>query len=152
MKIVLILISILAIGGLILGGCAHRYKDPEKRAEYFSNKISKKLELNAEQKTKLDAVTREFLAARKEMKSKKEKSRETLRNVLNQPRFDQDKVMSVYKDHVNDMNSHAPRIVAAVGGFWDSLTPEQQAKAREKMEKHFKRHNRWGHGRRHCSG
>lgn len=147
MKIALILISILAIGGLVLGGCAHRYKDPEKRAEYFSNKISKKLELSAEQKTKLDAVTREFLATRKEMKNKKEVTRKTLGDLLNQPKLDQDKVMSVYKDHVNSMNTHAPRIVAALGGFWDSLTPEQQTKIREKMEKHFKHRGRWGHGR-----
>ncbi len=149
MKIILVLISILAIGGLILGGCAHRYKDPEKRAEHFSNKISKKLELNAEQKTRLDAVTREFLTARKEMKGKKEASRKTLRDMLNQPKLDQDKVMSIYKDHVNDMNTHAPRVVAALGDFWDSLTPEQQTKAREKMEKHFERHGRWGHKHGH---
>jgi Spy/CpxP family protein refolding chaperone len=149
MKIILVLISILAIGGLILGGCAHRYKDPEKRAEHFSNKISKKLELNAEQKVKLDAVTRAFLTTRTEMKGKKEDTRNTLRDVLSQTKFDQDKVMSVYKNHVNDMNTHAPRIVAALGGFWDSLTPEQQAKAREKMEKHFERHGRWGHKHGH---
>lgn len=149
MKIILVLISILAVAGLILGGCAHRYKDPEKRAEYFSNKISKKLELNADQKIKLDAVTAEFMTARKEMKGKKDATRNTLREVLNQPKFDQGKVMSIYKDHVSDMNDHAPKIVAAVGDFWDSLTPEQQAKAREKMEKHFERHGRWGHKHGH---
>lgn len=149
MKIALVIISILAIVGLIVGGCAHRYKDPEKRAEYFSNKISKKLDLNADQKTKLDAVTKEFMAARTEMKGKKDATRSTLREVLNQPKFDQGKVMSVYKGHVSDMDTHAPRIIAAVGDFWDSLTPEQQAKAREKMEKHFERHGRWGHKHGH---
>lgn len=149
MKIILVLISILAIGGLILSGCVHRYKDPEKRAEYFSNKISKKLALNADQKTKLDTVTREFMTARKEMKGKKEDTRKIMRDLLNQPKLDQDKIMSVYKDHVSDMNTHAPRIVTALGGFWDSLTPEQQIKAREKMEKHFKHHGRWGHKHGH---
>lgn len=149
MKTVLILISVLAIGGLILGGCANRYKDPDKRAEYFSNKISKKLELDAGQKTRLDAVIAELQSARKVMKGKKQESRETLRTLLNQPKLDQGKVMTLYQDHVKDMNTHAPRIIATLGNFWDSLTPQQQAKAREKMEKHFARHDRWGHKQGH---
>lgn len=149
MKIALILISILAIGALVIGGCAHRYKTPEQRADYFMQKITKKLDLNDEQKARLDIIKDEMLAVRKEMQSKREESRDTVRDLLNAPRLDQDTAVAIVNGHVKDISVQAPRIIAALGGFWDSLNPEQQAMVREKMEKHFEGHGRWGHGSRH---
>ncbi len=149
MKIALILISILALGALVIGGCAHRYKTPEQRADYFMQKITKKLDLNDEQKAKLNTIKDEMLVVRKEMQSKREEARNTVRDLLNAPRLDQDKALSVVNSHLKDINAQAPRVIAALGGFWDSLNPEQQAKVREKMKKHFEYHGHWGHGSRH---
>ncbi len=149
MKTVTIVISALAVGGLVLGGlsaCSQRFKTPEGRADHIVKKITKKLELNETQVAKLDVLKNEILTVRKEMKGKKENTHKSLREILGQPKLDQTRVMSIFNGHVKDINKQAPRVVAALGGFWDSLTPEQQTKIREKMEKHMSRHGRWGHG------
>lgn len=146
MKIALVLISILAIGALVIGGCVHRYKTPEKRAEHITQKITKKLDLNDEQIANLDLIKNEILAVRKELQTKREESRDTISDLLNAPKLDQDKAMTVVNEHVNGISSQAPRVIAALAGFWDSLDPEQQAKVREKMDKHFERQGHWSHG------
>jgi Spy/CpxP family protein refolding chaperone len=149
MKIALVLISFLAIGALVFGGCAHRYKTPEQRADHFTQKITKKLDLNDEQKARLNTLKDEIFTVRKEMQGNREMTRNIVRNLLNAPKLDQDKAVAIVNGHVKDINVQAPRVIAALGGFWDSLNPEQQAKVREKMEKHFEGHSRWGHGNRH---
>ena len=83
------------------------------------------------------------------MKNKRQVSQKIIGEVLNEQKFDQAKLMSVYSGHVDDMNAHAPLVVAALGDFWDSLDSEQQAKIRAKMEKHFSRQGRWGHRHHH---
>jgi hypothetical protein len=149
MKIALVLISILAIGALVIGGCAHRYKTPEQRADYFTQEITNKLGLNGEQKAKLDIIKDEMLAVRKEMQGKREETRDTVRDLLNAPKLDQNTAVAIVDGHVKNISVQAPRIIAALGGFWDSLNLEQQVMVREKMEKHFEDHGRWGHGSHH---
>ncbi|MCU7846150.1 MAG: Spy/CpxP family protein refolding chaperone [Candidatus Thiodiazotropha sp. (ex Monitilora ramsayi)] len=149
MKITLALISIFTIAALVLGGCAHRYKTPEQRADYFTEKIAKKLDLNDEQKVKLDMMKDELLAVREEMQGKREEARNTVHDLLSAPVIDQDKAVALVNSHVEDISAQAPRIIAALAGFWESLTPEQQTKVREKLEKHFENNGRWSHSRLH---
>ena len=149
MKISLALISVLAIAALVLGGCAHRYKTPEQRADYYTEKIAKKLDLNDEQKVKLELIKGELLAVREEMQGKREEARNSVRDLLSAPVIDQDKARALVNGHVEDISAKTPGIIAALAGFWDSLTPEQQTKVREKLEKHFERRGCWSHGRLH---
>ncbi|MEW8033430.1 MAG: Spy/CpxP family protein refolding chaperone [Candidatus Thiodiazotropha endolucinida] len=149
MKISLALFSVITIATLMLGGCAHHYKTPEQRADYFTEKIAKKLDLNDEQKVKLDAIKDEMLAVREEMKGKREETRNTVNDLLSAPVFDQDMAVALVNGRVEDISAQSPRIIAALAGFWDSLNPEQQANIREKLEKHFDHNGCWSHGRFH---
>lgn len=149
MKIAIIVISVLAIVALAIGGCVHRYKTPEKRAEYITQKITKKLDLNNEQKVRLEAVKNEMLSVRKQMHGKREATKANVQDLLSTPNFDQDKALSIVDGHVNEISTQAPQIVTALADFWDSLNPEQQSRIREKFEEHFEDDGHWGHGYGH---
>lgn len=149
MKISLILISVLAMVTMTLGGCAHRFTTPEQRADHFVTIISKKLDLNEEQKANLDTLRDEVLAVREGLEDKREENRSIVRNLLGDPVLDQNKATALVNDHFDDLSSQSPRIVAALANFWDSLNPEQQSKIREKVEKHSDRKGCWRQGYPH---
>lgn len=115
----------------------------------YGENSKKKLDLNDEQKVKLDAIKDEMLAVREEMKGKREETRNTVNDLLSAPVFDQDMAVALVNGRVEDISAQSPRIIAALAGFWDSLNPEQQAKIREKLEKHFDHNGCWSHGRFH---
>lgn len=144
MKIALVLITIIAISALVMGGCAERFKTPEKRAEYFTQKIEKQLDLNDEQRAKLAIVKDEILTIRNEMRGKHEATHASVRDLLNASSLNQEKAITLVNGHVSEISNQAPRAIAALGGFWDSLNPEQQAKVREKMDEHFEQRSHWG--------
>ena len=149
MNLPLALISTVIISALVIGGCTHSRKNPEKHAEHIMQKITKKLDLNKEQKANLETLKDEILAVRLKSQSKRADTHKNVRDLLNAPQLDQDKALSLVNNHVKGIEDLAPRVLAAAGGFWDSLNPEQQAKVREKMEKHLKHHGSWNNGPRH---
>lgn len=145
MKIALIIIAIVAIGALVFGVCVHRYSTPEKRAEHITKSITKKLGLNETQQAKLNSLKEEILSSRQAMKTNREAGFSTLRELLSQPHFDQERANTALDNHLQTISSRTPDVISAVGNFWDSLNPEQQATVKAKMEKFQScRSRRWG--------
>lgn len=147
MKTVTILLSTLAVGGLILGGltaCSPHGKDPEQRAAHFAKKIKSKLDLDEAQAGKLDTLMDTMLKAHKESSERRSKHRETVKEMLSQPKLDRQRAQTLFDEHMQARQEHAPAVINALGDFWDSLRPEQQAKAREDIEEKMKHMERWG--------
>ncbi len=128
-----LLISALTFMGFSVG-CGMHNASPEKRADHIVEKITGKLDLNKEQVSKLEIVKNEFLSARKEMKEKKNQARTSISEILEQPRLDQDRILSMVSDKTQFINTKAPKIVSSMAGFYDSLSPEQQKMLREKFK------------------
>ena len=143
MKIALIVIAVIAVGVLVVKGISHRYWTPEKKAERLTQVMTKKLDLNEEQKAKLDVLKEQVLAAKSEMKSSREKDLSTVQELLSQPKFDQQRAQGVINGHIQNLSTRSPEIVAALGEFWDSLNPDQQAKVKTKLEKLQSCKKRW---------
>lgn len=135
MKTALIIIAVIAIGTLVIGGLTHRYWTPEKRAEFLAKIVTKKLDLNEEQQAKFNTLKEQILSARLEMRNKHEADFSTIKELLAQPKFDQQRANEMINGHIQDISSRTPEIVSAAGEFWDSLSPEQQAKLNAKLDK-----------------
>jgi protein CpxP len=138
--------SILAVGALVVIGsfsaCSHR-GDPNHRAQWMLEKVTKKLELDDAQQVHLKNVSEEVLAARVAMKQQFGEDREQLLALLEQPTLDRDMILSLVRSRTEDLNERAPDIVAAVGEFYDGLTVAQQAQIREFVQEHQEsRHHR----------
>lgn len=149
MKIALIIIAVVAVLGLVIGGCSHKFSSPEKRAEYITKKISKKLDLNNDQKIYLDVLKNEVLSVRQTMKDKRETGFTEFRELLKDERINRERANGLMDNHFQTFQSHSPALIAAAADFWDSLNPEQQEKARAKMEKFHSSCGRWCDGNRH---
>ena len=147
MKTALIIIAVISVGALVIGSIAHRYWTPEKKAEKVVHVITKKLDLNEIQKAKLNNIREQLLAARQEMRKNREAGFKDLQSLLSHSKLDQDRANSLISGHIGEFSSRSPKLVSAVGDFWDSLDVDQQAKVKTKLEKLHSCRNRWGFGR-----
>lgn len=132
--------SLLFLGGISLAASlvacnGHRaHHDPEQRAEWMIEKITKELELNDVQKQKLAVVKDEFMTIRTTMHEEQNNPREQILELMSQPTLDRQKAMAMVNDRTETIRARAPAMVDAVGNFYDSLDDEQRKELREHFE------------------
>ncbi|MGM9425341.1 Spy/CpxP family protein refolding chaperone [Hydrogenophaga sp. MI9] len=108
------------------------------------DKISSKLDLNAEQKTKLGALADEMIASRKAFRGESASPRADMASLIAGDKFDRSKAQQMLEQKTTVLQGQGPKVVAAFGDFYDSLNPEQQKQVREKLER--RGHGWWGRG------
>lgn len=143
------LIGTVMIGGLLLGLVAlpacHRHRTPAERADWMAGKIAKELDLNQEQKAKLDALKLEVLSARKQMMSERDAVADELLAQVRSDRLDETTLLRLFERHQALKARVAPGIVSKAAAFHASLTPKQ----REEAAKHLQRFREHMHDRHH---
>lgn len=126
--------GVIVIGTLAACG-PHRYhNDPEKRINAMMEEVSDELELNSTQQEKLAALKRELLGAATQIRSDRDSVHATVGELLAQPTLDQTRLVSLITQKSAALNERAPVVVAALAGFYDSLTPEQQGTLRDEVK------------------
>lgn len=136
-KIIIGVVTSLALTTGLIAGEWHS-RDPEEKMDYMVSKITKKLDLNDAQVVELEKLKTDILALKKEFIAKKSEHHETLFQLFSQPTLDQQSIVNLVTEHTIAINAKAPVVVASMAGFYDSLTPEQQTKLRDKLAKHHK--------------
>ncbi|MDP2019359.1 MAG: Spy/CpxP family protein refolding chaperone [Hydrogenophaga sp.] len=107
-------------------------------------RISSKLELNAEQKQKLGVLADEMIASRKAFRGEGGDPRADFKALVAGEKFDRAKAQSLLDQKTAAVQGNAPKVLTALADFYDSLNPEQQRQVREKLDK--RGHGRWGRG------
>ena len=107
-------------------------------------RISSKLELNAEQKAKLAVLADEMIASRKAFRGESANPRADMAALIAGDKFDRSKAQQLLDQKLQAAQGNGPKMLAAFGDFYDSLNPEQQRQVREKLDK--RGHGRWGRG------
>jgi periplasmic protein CpxP/Spy len=137
LKIVLTVASVLlAVAALSLVGCS-RHGTPEERVDRVMKRITKQLDLNDQQVSKLEAVKQEVLAARSRLANEQQKLFDEVIAQVQADRLDQTKVFQLLERRQELQRQAAPPVVEKVAEFHASLTPEQKAKAVEHL-RHFR--------------
>ena len=143
-------VATVALGGLTACGSrgdhARGWSD-EKIGEMRGKaveKISSKLDLNAEQKAKLAVLADEMIASRKAFRGDSANPRADMAALIAGDKFDRSKAQQMLEQKTTVLQGQGPKVVAAFGDFYDSLNPEQQKQVREKMER--RGHGWWGRG------
>ena len=145
------IIALSAIGLLLAGavtacGKGHFRMSPEKRAQYFMEKATEELKLSEPQVAKLSVVKDELLAAKQQMGVQRKATQETLLEMLDQSTMDRERILSMVQQRTQEVNDKAPRVVAALGDFYDTLSPEQRQKLKDEVQHHMDHRNRhWRH-------
>ena len=106
-------------------------------------KISGKLELNADQQAKLGVLADQMIASRKAFRGNSD-PRTDIQALIAGDKFDRSKAQQLLDQKLQAAQGNGPQILSAFGDFYDSLNPEQQKQVRERLER--RGHVWWGRG------
>ena len=107
-------------------------------------KISSKLDLNADQKQKLGALADQIIASRTAFRGDGANPREEFTDLIAGEKFDRAAAQALLERKTQAIQGNAPQTIDALANFYDSLNPEQQKVVREKLDK--RGHRWWGRG------
>jgi Spy/CpxP family protein refolding chaperone len=107
-------------------------------------RISSKLELNADQKAKLGVLADEMIAARKAMRGNSAEPRAEMAALIAGEKFDRSRAQQLVDQKTAAFQGQSPKVLAALADFYDSLNPEQQKQVRERLAQ--RGHGWWGRG------
>ena len=106
-------------------------------------KVSSKLDLNADQKAKLGVLADQMIASRKAFRGNSD-PRTDIQALIAGDKFDRSKAQQLLDQKLQAAQGNGPQILSAFGDFYDSLNPEQQKQVRERLER--RGHVWWGRG------
>lgn len=132
----------IAIGGLTACGTrGHHERGPmnaEKIAEVRGKvveRITAKLDLNAEQQQKLNALADKVQAQRTALIGQTTEPRAEMRALVAGEKFDRARALSLLDEKTRVVQVSSPEVINALADFYDSLNPTQQAEVRERLQK-----------------
>jgi Spy/CpxP family protein refolding chaperone len=136
--IILVIAIIFAMGGCrkkFAHGCFH--SSPEKKADWVVNKITKELDLNEQQESKLNDIKKEILAKKGEYKNDHRQIFDTVVTEVRKENIDQVKIKMVFEDKHKNMEEMIPFVISKLSEFHSVLTPEQREKLANKMQEFY---------------
>jgi Spy/CpxP family protein refolding chaperone len=137
----------ILIGGL--SACSHGYRGnwSEDRVTEVRGKvvdrISSKLDLNDVQKQKLAVLADELIAQRTAFRGPGADPRADFKALIAGEKFDRTRAQTLLEQKTQAVQGNAPKVIAALADFYDSLNPAQQKQVRDRLEQ---RHGGWGRG------
>lgn len=129
----------IAVGSL--AACGHRERAPmsaEKIAEVRGkvvNRITSKLDLNAEQQQKLNVLADKVQAQRTALIGQTTNPRGEMQALIAGEKFDRARALNLLDEKTRVVQVSSPEVINALADFYDSLNPTQQAEVRERMGK-----------------
>ncbi len=128
----------------LLGGMAawahehHRHgwqsmteQDAAQMKARMVEKIGKRLDLDTAQKAKLGALADKLREQQLALRGAGADPRAEMQGLVAGPTFDRAKATALIDAKLSAVSAKSPEVVSAMGDFYDSLKPEQQAKVRE---------------------
>ena len=141
---------------IVLGGitaCGHRvghhgmHASAEDQAKFRTKmveRVADKLELNADQKAKLGVLADKLQEQRTALKGKTVSPRAEVEALVAGEKFDRTRAQALVTEKTAAITGKSPEVISAAGDFYDSLSPEQQQKVRDRMDR--RGHGWWGRG------
>ncbi|MGV3728957.1 Spy/CpxP family protein refolding chaperone [Hydrogenophaga sp.] len=129
----------LAVGGLAACGTRHHERgpmSPEKIAEVRGKvveRITSKLDLNAEQQQKLNVLADKVQAQRTALIGQTPNPRAEFSALVAGDKFDRARALNLLDEKTRVVQVSSPDVINAMADFYDSLNPTQQAEVRERM-------------------
>jgi Spy/CpxP family protein refolding chaperone len=138
-------ISVLGLTAVVAGvsGCGHRDRGHhEASAEDIAkwrakaiDRAGRELALDDAQKQRLGVLFDTVATQRSTLMAGAMPPRQVLGEVIAGPNFDRAKAAALVEEKAGALRTGSPQVIAAMGDFFDSLNPEQQAKLREFLAK-----------------
>lgn len=107
--------------------------DPEAMKAHMVDFATRKLDLDATQKAKLETLATTLQAQRQALKGDAENPRAELGKLISGPSFDRTQAGALLQTKLSVVQLKSPELINAFGDFYDSLRADQQAKLREAL-------------------
>ena len=120
---------------------------PAEKAEFVSDRVTKKLDLDAEQQQKFDDLAALVLDIVLEAKASREQQMGEVTRLLEDPSFNQARAIELVQQKTQLVNEKAPLVIGSLAVFLDSLNVEQKQELQELLK--HRHHHRHGHGHDH---
>jgi len=136
MKMLILAVSLGSVAGL--SGCRHG-RSPEERVQYMAEKLSDKLDFNAEQKALLAEITKELQADWAQEKQRRDAVRAEAEKMILSDSLDTARVKELIKERQSRMDSKIDKYLEKVAALHKTMNPEQKKELVELINK-FHRH------------
>lgn len=132
----------ILVGGLT--ACGHRQHgfganlSAEESAQHRAKmveRVSGKLDLNADQKQRLNLLADKLHAQRLALMGPASDPRAEVKALVAGAKFDQARLQALVAEKTAAVQSQSPEVIVALADFYDSLNPAQQQKVRDFMER-----------------
>ena len=132
---------------IVLGGltaCGHRHgghgmslseEDSARFKARMVERVGKELELNEQQKQRLGALGDRLREQRTALVGKTTDPRAEVQALVAGQQFDRARAQALVEEKTAALRSKSPEVIAAAGEFFDSLSPAQQQKVRDFMQR-----------------
>ncbi len=141
----------ILIGGLsACGHHRHGYganmsaEDQAQMRGKIVERVAGKLDLNTEQKQRLNVLADKLQEQRAVLVGKTTNPGAEVHALVAGEKFDRTRAQTLLAEKTAAITSKGPEVITAMADFYDSLTPAQQTKVREAMQKG--RHGWWHRG------
>jgi protein CpxP len=140
----------ILVGGLT--ACGHQRQafgsnmsaeDQAQMRGKIIDRVSGKLDLNADQKQRLNVLADKLQEQRAALVGQTTDPRADMRALVAGDKFDRSPAQTLVAEKTAAISSKSPELITAMADFYDSLTPAQQTKVREAMQG---RHGWWRRG------
>jgi uncharacterized membrane protein len=137
------LIGVIVLGiGVIGGVAAVTHHVNQDHHQWMIERMGDKLELDADQHTKLTALVGEMHALRQDLRASRDDDRDEILALLAAPTLDQQRLIAMVNAKTSIIEARTPAVASAVATFSDSLNADQKAELQDWLEWRFIGH-RW---------
>ena len=123
-------------------GFHHRGGMGKDFLEYRLDKLSKELNLNDDQKAKLDTFKQDMETAMDQKREKHEEIHKMVKEELSKDTPDFEKIRPMIDQQIDSMAQSAHEFVGRVGDFYKDLTPEQKKILKDHIMERMGSHDR----------
>lgn len=123
-------VMVVVLAAMSLVGCR---RSPEEQAERIVKVISRQLDLNDEQRAKLEAVKVEIQAARVEWKESRADSLDTLIKQVKSKELDPTVLRSLVEQRRVEIDRLSPKVIAKIVEFHATLSDAQKEQVATKL-------------------
>ena len=146
------LIVLLVLGVLTVGAVAwakhNGYCSIENRMQHISERIAHRLDLNDDQRVRLDDLVGTLRELRHEQRDSRQAMKDTVAEMLSAASLDRDRALALADQRLQGLSDSARTLVDAFADFSDSLTPEQRSRLTRLIEERWMAHaghHRWAY-------
>lgn len=143
-KIVIAVLTLIGGSGAVYAFGKHGgwHMTPEEKVEFATDRVGKKLELDAAQRQKFTALAEDLAQIMVEVKAGRQQQLDAITALLQQPSFDQNQALQMVQQKTQLINDKAPQLIASLADFVDSLDSGQKAQLQEFLmhRRHHHRH------------